>query len=90
MLFTVGASANVVGETSQIAVLDLDTGEQRVLIEGGTHPRYVSGYLVYAFNDTLRAVRFDADRLEVLSEPIPVLEGLTTNDQWRRERRRER
>ncbi len=78
VLFTVGASANVVGETSQIAVLDLDTGEQRVLIEGGTHPRYVSGYLVYAFNDTLRAVRFDADRLEVLSEPIPVLEGLTT------------
>ena len=78
VLFTVGKSGIVDAETSQIAVLDLDTREQRVLIEGGTHPRYVSGYLVYAFNDTLRAVRFDANRLEVLSEPIPVLEGLTT------------
>lgn len=79
VLFTIsaGVTATISGETSQIAVLDLDTMEQRVLIEGGTHPRYVSDHLVYSFNDTLRAVRFDADRLEVLSDPIPVLEGLT-------------
>ena len=77
VLFTVGATADVSGETSRIAVLDLDSMEQRVLIEGGTHPRYVSDYLVYSFEDTVRAVRFDADRLEVLSDPIPVLEGLT-------------
>ena len=79
VLFTIsaGVTATISGETSQIAVLDLDTIEQRVLIEGGTHPRYVSDHLVYSFNDTLRAVRFDADRLEVLSDPIPVLEGLT-------------
>ena len=79
VLFTIAATGNVTGETSQIAVLDLDTQEQRVLIEGGTHPRYVSGHLVYTFNDTLRAVRFDADRREVLSDPIPVLEGLTSS-----------
>lgn len=79
MLFTIGLRADVSGETIQIVVLDLDSGEQRVLIEGRTHPRYVSGYLVYAFNDTLRIVRFDADQLEVLSEPIPVLEGLTAS-----------
>ena len=77
VLFTIAASSNVTGETSQIAVLDLDTMEQRVLIAGGTHPRYVSDHLVYNFDDTLRAVRFDADRLEVLSDSIPVLEGLT-------------
>ena len=78
VLFTIGSSANVTGATSQIAILDLETREQRVLIEGGTHPRYASGHLIYSFDDTLRAVRFDLDRLEVLSDPIPVLEGLTT------------
>ena len=77
VLFTIALNANVSSETSQIAVLDLDTQEQRVLIEGGTHPRYVSGHLIYSFDDTLRAVRFDPDQLEVLSDPIPVLEGLT-------------
>ena len=77
VLFTIGSAGYITGETSQIAVLDLDTQEQRVLIDRGTHPRYTSGHLVYSFDDTLRAVRFDADRLEVLSEPIPVLEGLT-------------
>ena len=64
-------------ETIQIAVLDLDSGDHRVLIEGGTHPRYVSsGHLVYSFGDTLRAVGFDAARLEVVSEPVPVLAGV--------------
>ena len=77
VLFTIGTSSNVTAETSQIAVFDLDTGEQRVLIEGGTHARYVAGHLVYSFGDTLRAVRFDANSQEVLSEPIPVLEGLS-------------
>ena len=76
VLFTIGNVGNLTGETSQIAVLNLDTQEQRVLIQGGTHSHYVSGHLVYSFNDTLRAVRFDADRLEVLSEPIPVLEEI--------------
>ena len=77
VLFTIGATSDVSSEDSQIAVLDLDSMEQRVLIEGGTHPRLVSDYLVYSFSDTLRAVRFDTDRLEVLGDPIPVLEGLT-------------
>ena len=73
VLFTQSA-----GDAPQIAVLDLRTGEQRVVVPGGTHPRYVSsGHLVYGFEDTLRAVRFDPDRLEALSDPIPVLEGVT-------------
>ena len=35
-------------EAAQIAVLDLETGEQRVLIPGGSNPRYVrTGHIVY-------------------------------------------
>ena len=46
----------------------------------GSYPRYVpTGHLVYGVDDgTLRAVRFDADELEVTSDPIPVVEGVNT------------
>ena len=66
-------------QNAKIAVLDLETREHHVLVEGGgPHPRYASsGHLVYGFEDTLRAVRFDLDRLEALGDPIPVLEGVT-------------
>ena len=36
------------------------------------------GYLVYAVAGTLRAVRFDPVKLEVLSDPVPVVESVTT------------
>ena len=75
VLFTVESGDN----TGQIAVLNLDTGESHVLLPAGTKPRYVStGHLVYNVGETLRAVRFDMDRLEVLGDPIPVLEGMAT------------
>jgi serine/threonine-protein kinase len=66
-------------ENAQIAVLDLRTGEQRVLIQGGSDPHYVtSGHIVYGVGGTLRAVAFDIARLEVRSDPFPVLEGVET------------
>jgi hypothetical protein len=75
VLFAIESGDN----TGQIAVLNLDTGESHVLLPTGTKPRYVStGHLVYSVDDTLRAVQFDADRLEVLGDPIPVLEGMAT------------
>ncbi|PYR53954.1 MAG: hypothetical protein DMF91_27610, partial [Acidobacteria bacterium] len=53
------------------------TGQKKVLIEGGTHPRYsASGHLIYARNGNLLAVRFDPDRLEVTGQPFTVLEGV--------------
>ena len=82
VLFTIVRAVTETGETSDLAVLDLETGEQRVLLQGGTHPRYLSsGHLVYSVASTLRAVRFDADRLDVVSDPIPVLERVVTTSQ---------
>ena len=85
VLFTIvvagGAPINTARsiENAQIAVLNLRTGEQKVLIQGGSYPRYVpTGHIVYAVGGTLRAVAFDADRLEVRSDPVPVLEGVQT------------
>jgi serine/threonine-protein kinase len=66
-------------ENAQLAVLSLVTGEIKVLMPGGSSPRYVpSGHIVYAAGDTLRAVAFDLERLEVTSDPVPVLEGVMT------------
>jgi serine/threonine-protein kinase len=74
VLFTiteVGQSA----ESGQIAVLDLKTGKWKILIRGGSNAEYVdTGHIVYAAGGTLRAVRFDPSRLEVLSDPVPVVE----------------
>jgi serine/threonine-protein kinase len=69
-------------ETAQVAVLDLKTGKRKTLIPSGSAAEYVDastdsgqpGYLVYAVAGTLRAVRFDLERLEVLSDPAQAVE----------------
>ena len=61
------------GDTSQILVERTDTQERKVLVQGGTYPRYVptgpstglrTGHLLFARAATLMAVPFDIDRLE--------------------------
>ena len=67
-------------EDAQIAVLDLDSGDERVLFPGGSGARYApSGHIVYGVNGTLRAVGFDLERLEVTNpNPVPVLDDVST------------
>ena len=66
-----------VASDSRISVLDLATGEHRIIIENGSSPRYsTSGHIVYAFEDTLRAVPFDQELLQVTGDPVPVVEGV--------------
>ena len=67
-------------------MLDLTTGQSTTLIRGGSQGEYVgpsvgsgqAGFLVYAVAGTLRAVRFDPVTLAVESDPVPVLESVTT------------
>ncbi len=84
VLFTIEAGAGF--NDARIAVLTLETGEQRVLLEGGTRPGYVptgpgpdgrgTGHIVYYRAGSLFAVPFDLDRLQVLGSPVPILEGV--------------
>ena len=78
VLFTILTGGAV--ETAQIGLLDLDSGEQRVLVSGGSAPRYSpTGHIVYGVSGTLRAVGFDLDLLEVTNpNPVPVLDGVIT------------
>ena len=75
-LFTAWSGSD---ESSRIAAVSLDTGAITFLVSGGSNPHYVTtGHLVYGVGGTLRAVAFDAERLEVTSDPVPVLENVNT------------
>jgi serine/threonine-protein kinase len=77
VLFTITAGS---ADNTQIAVLNLETGQYKTLVRGGSHPEYVeTGHIVYAVNGTLRAVRFDIDRLDAVGDPVPVLERVITH-----------
>jgi serine/threonine-protein kinase len=79
VLFTIVPTTGGIAN-ARIAVLNLRTGEQKVLVPGGSYPRYVpTGHIVYGVAGTLRALAFDLDRLEVRSDPVPVLQRVVTN-----------
>jgi serine/threonine protein kinase/Tol biopolymer transport system component len=74
LLFTAGPTASN-WSNAQVAVQLVRTGEQRELIQGGTHPRYVPpGYLAYAQGGNLMAAPFDVQRLEVTGAAVPVVQ----------------
>jgi len=78
VLFTITATVGGLNN-AQIAVLDLRTNRQTVLVRGGHHAHYVpSGHLVYGTGGTLRAVAFDLARLTVTGTAVPVLEQVAT------------
>ena len=67
------ASANIV-------VQPLPKGQRKVLLRGGYYGRYVpSGHLIYLHEGTLFAAVFDLDRLELVGQPVPVLEGVAND-----------
>ena len=75
VLFTLGGP--VPWDDSQIVVQSLETGERKVLVNGGTDARYVStGHLVYVRAGTLLAVPFDLGSLEVNGDPVSVVQGV--------------
>lgn len=75
VMFTVFTAASP--DDAQIVVQSLKTGNRKVLVNGGTNPRYASsGHLIYIRSGTLLAVPFDLKRLEVTGPPVPLVEGV--------------
>jgi len=76
VLFTITSQSGGL-DTARVAVRDLRTGTQKVLLRGGSHGHYVaSGHLVYVAAGTLRAIPFDLNRLETHGTAVPVLSRL--------------
>jgi serine/threonine-protein kinase len=84
VLFTLlrpGAATNTAErwDKGQIVVQSLESGERKTLIEGGRDARYLpTGHIIYALAGTLLAVPFDIKRLEVITGPVPLVEGVYT------------
>lgn len=63
----------------QVAVLDLESGDRRTLIQSGSQAEYVdTGHLIYADGGALWAVRFDLSTLAVRGDPVPLVEQVLT------------
>jgi tRNA A-37 threonylcarbamoyl transferase component Bud32 len=78
VLFTITATSGGL-DAAQIAVLDLETGAQTIVLRGGSHAHYVStGHLLYVAAGALRGVAFDSSRREVRGTPVAVLPRVTT------------
>ena len=77
VLFTIWTGAGGSFDSARVDVLSLQTGERRVLVQGGAYGRYESsGHLVYARADGLLMVPFDLKRLEVTGPPVSIPEGV--------------
>jgi serine/threonine protein kinase/Tol biopolymer transport system component len=64
-------------DTANIVLHSLDTGERRVLIQGGSDARYVNtGHLLYMKLGTLMTVPFDIASLQITGPPVALLEGV--------------
>jgi hypothetical protein len=92
VLFTVLSGDDITNvQTARIDALNLATGERKTVLRGGHDASYVdSGHLVYAatdmssaaaarFRGSLRAVRFDPDRAEVIGDSITGFESVAVS-----------
>jgi serine/threonine-protein kinase len=69
--------ANGAYDDGTIEAVRVEGGARKVLVRGGTFPRYVEpGYLIYTRQGILYAARFDPNRLEVTGKAQPVLTGI--------------
>ena len=74
VIFTIGHESGF-----RIAVLTLESREQKILIEGGQDAHYSpTGHLLYESpgTNTVMAVPFDLARLEVTGNPVAIVEGI--------------
>ena len=67
----------VYGGDMRVALLSLETGEHRILIEPGAYAQYVpTGHLIYAWAGNLHAVPFDLEKLKVKGPSVLVHKGV--------------
>ncbi len=78
VLYSVGLGSS--WDNAKVVAQRLDTGERKVVLNGGCDARYVpTGHLVYVRGNSLYAVPFDAEALEVRGQPVEVLSGVANH-----------
>jgi serine/threonine-protein kinase len=80
VLVSATTSASASFGDGHIAILSLENGTVRTILDHGFHARYVpTGHIVYMVDGHLMAVPFDVKRLEVTGAPVPLVEGVHVN-----------
>jgi Tol biopolymer transport system component len=76
------ASATVGGwSAGDIVAQNVATGERKVVLSGGHFARYLpTGHLVFVSEGALYAVAFDAKRVETVGRPVPVMQGVRSDE----------
>jgi serine/threonine-protein kinase len=86
LVFTVYPGSDYL--SARLEALEIETGQRKQLLPAGQDAAYVdSGHLIYAvykaatgtdsrFQASLQAVRFDPARVEVIGEPVSVVEAV--------------
>ena len=62
---------------SRVEIRNMQTGEQRTLIEEGMNARYSAGSLVFSRAGALFAAPFDDKKMQVAGAAVPVLDGVS-------------
>ncbi len=76
-LFMAGGGGMDTYDDARIGVHSLETGNSKILIEGGMVPQYSpTGHILFARGGRILAAPFDTGRLEVVGPPVPVLDGV--------------
>jgi hypothetical protein len=78
VLFTLGTlSSPDYYEGATIEVVDIETGQRKVILQGASTAKYInSGHLLFSRSGVLYIAPFDADKLELKGQPVPVVEGV--------------
>ncbi|HET7697089.1 MAG TPA: protein kinase [Vicinamibacterales bacterium] len=77
ILYSVTAGTSGEWDKGRIVVHSLESGDERVLVEGASDARYVStGHLLYAKAGVLFAAPFDAASARLDGAEVPVLSGV--------------
>jgi serine/threonine-protein kinase len=64
-------------DSANLVVAPAAGGASKIVVRGGSDGQYLpSGHLIYLRQGKLVAVRFDLARLEVLGQPVPVVEDV--------------
>ena len=79
VLFTIWNGTSSGLDESKTAVLSLDTGKIRVIMEGGWSAKYGPGSLLYIRGDSLLSVPFDWEHARATGSPEEVATGIWKN-----------
>ena len=77
-LFTIGMGGS--WSEARIGAVRLDTGERKVVLQGGFGARYLpTGHLIFGRGDALYVIAFDPEKLETTGDPVQLVDGVGDN-----------